>query len=269
MLRVLNRIAEAGMIDLLAQYSRPAGPDTPKYLRVRDLLLRAISNGDLRPGDRLPTEQQIAGTLPISLGTVQRAYSQLVDEGIVVRERGRGSFVARPSAEMQEPWHCRFLDDESGRILPVYPRIISRKLIAPTMKLRQVLGIGSRAGKMLRIDRVINIGEEFDIFSRFYSSARSFPGLAERPVSDLQSANFKAILLDDYGLPIAGFKQSISTVPCPAPAAARISLAVHRPCQLLEVIAFARGRAPVYDQELFIPPTARKLVMDTAYRRSG
>jgi GntR family transcriptional regulator len=257
------------MNDLFARFSVPADSAVPKYLLVRDLLIRAISEGRWRPGDRLPTEQQMAKALPISLGTVQRAYSQLVDEGIVVRSRGRGSFVTRPSAAMQEPWHCRFLDEDSGEILPVYPKIVSRKQVAPNARLRQILAIVDDGEKALRIDRIINIGDEFDIFSRFYSRARSFPSLADRPVAEIESANFKAVLFNDYSLPIAEFKQLVSTVRCPSSLAGRIGLKAGRPCQLLEVVAFARGKAPVYFQELFMAPTERKLLMESAYRRNG
>lgn len=253
------------MNDLMEKYPLPVS-DAPKYLIVRDLLIRAISDGHWRPGDRLPTEQEFVAALPFSLGTVQRAYAKLVEEGIVVRKRGRGSFVTRISAEMREPWHCRFLDLRSKRVLAVYPRIIGRKLVAGTDELRRTLAIVDPHGKILRIDRVINIGQEFDVLSRFYCAARMFPGLAERDIADLETANFKAILLNDYALPVVEFRQYLSTVPVPAGIAPRIGLEPDTACTLLEATAFSGNGAPVYYQELFIPPTPHKLVVETRYR---
>lgn len=253
------------MMDLMKKYPLPVS-SAPKYLIVHDLLIRAISDGHWRPGDRLPTEQEFVAALPFSLGTVQRAYAKLVEQGIVVRKRGRGSFVTRISAEMQEPWHCRFLDPKSSHVLAVYPRIIGRKLIAATSMLKQTLGIGGDKERILRIDRIINIGKEFDVLSRFYCSARKFPGLAERDVADLTTANFKAILLNDYSLPVTDFREYLSTISCPAGIAGSIGLEAGGSCTLLEAIAFTAGDLPVYYQELFIPPSPYKLVVETRYR---
>lgn len=253
------------MNDLMEKYPLPVS-DAPKYLIVRDLLIRAISDGHWRPGDRLPTEQEFVAVLPFSLGTVQRAYAKLVEEGIVVRKRGRGSFVTRMSAEMREPWHCRYLDRHSGRFLAVYPKIIGRKLVAGSEELRRTLAIGEADDRVLRVDRVLNIGQEFDVLSRFYCRAHTFPGLAERDIADLETANFKAILLNDYALPVVEIRQYLSTVPCPAVIAPRIGLEPKAPCTLIEATAFSGNGAPVYYQELFNPPTPCKLVVDTRYR---
>src|SRR4029453_19596950 len=83
--------------------------DAPKYLVLRDAIIGAISSGDWTPGMRLPTEAELAQSLPYSLGTVQKAYGELVKTGLVVRARGRGSFVAPVHRQMAEPWHSRFL----------------------------------------------------------------------------------------------------------------------------------------------------------------
>lgn len=253
------------MNELMEKYPLPVS-HAPKYLIVRDLLIRAISDGHWRPGDRLPTEQEFVDALPFSLGTVQRAYAKLVEEGIVVRKRGRGSFVTRMSAEMREPWHCRFLDPRSKRMLAVYPKIIGRKLVAPDKALRETLAIRTSGGEVLRIDRVIDIGQEFKVASRFFCAARMFPGLAERDLADLETANFKAILLNDYALPVVDFRQYLSTIPCPGGIARRIGLETGAPCTLLEAVAYSGGGAPVYFQELYIPPTRYKLVVETRYR---
>lgn len=253
------------MNDLMEKYPLPVS-DAPKYLIVRDLLIRAISDGHWRPGDRLPTEQEFVAALPFSLGTVQRAYAKLVEEGLVVRKRGKGSFVTRISVEMREPWHCRFLDPASGRVLAVYPRIIGRKLIAGADELRRTLAIEDSADKVLRIDRIISIGKEFDVLSRFYCTARMFPGLADRDVADLETANFKAILLNDYALPVVEFRQYLSTIAAPATIALRIGLKPKASCTLLEATAFSGNGATVYYQELFIPPTHHKLLVETRYR---
>ena len=98
----------------------------PKYQLLRSAIVGAISSGDWTPGMQLPTEAELAQVLPYSLGTIQKAYGELVKTGLVVRARGRGSFVASLQRRMAEPWHCRFVGDD-GTILPIYPRLLGHE----------------------------------------------------------------------------------------------------------------------------------------------
>jgi len=62
--------------------------------------LHAISRGDLRPGDQLPTVREVAVDLSINPNTVNRAYAELERDGILRSTRGLGTFIAEhtPSA---------------------------------------------------------------------------------------------------------------------------------------------------------------------------
>lgn len=64
----------------------------PLYLQIADGLKEQI--GDLDPGARIPSEPQLAKDWGVSRFTVARAVEQLVDEGLITRRQGSGSFVA-------------------------------------------------------------------------------------------------------------------------------------------------------------------------------
>ena len=116
------------MIDVIQSRLGASGTGNgPKYQTLRDAIVDAIASGDWTAGTRLPTEAELAKALPYSLGTVQKAYSELVKNGLVERTRGRGSFVAPLHHQMSEPWHCRFLGDD-GSVLPVYPKLLGHAL---------------------------------------------------------------------------------------------------------------------------------------------
>ena len=66
----------------------------PIYVQLRDQLSALVGRGELAPGARLPTMREVAVALRIDLNTVQRAYSELERDGILVLVRGRGTFVA-------------------------------------------------------------------------------------------------------------------------------------------------------------------------------
>jgi GntR family histidine utilization transcriptional repressor len=66
----------------------------PRYQQLKDLIIQRISSGDLRPNDRVPSENELVETESVSRMTVNRAMRELNDEGYVKRIAGRGTFVA-------------------------------------------------------------------------------------------------------------------------------------------------------------------------------
>ncbi len=98
----------------------------PKYLQLRTALARQISGGEWEAGGKLPPEEKLVTMSGLSLGTVQRALRLLVDDGLLVRKQGMGTFVAAGSAPMNAPfYHCRFVDD-SGELLTLYSKVLRR-----------------------------------------------------------------------------------------------------------------------------------------------
>lgn len=69
---------------------------TPLYHQVRDLLLEEIQGGGISPGERIPSEAELEAKYEISRITVRQAIQSLVQEGLLYRQQGRGTFVARP-----------------------------------------------------------------------------------------------------------------------------------------------------------------------------
>jgi GntR family transcriptional regulator len=67
----------------------------PIYVQLREQIAAALGRGLLAPGERLPTMREVAVALKIDLNTVQRAYGELEQGGLITLERGRGSFVAK------------------------------------------------------------------------------------------------------------------------------------------------------------------------------
>lgn len=74
----------------------PDGDDRPLYQQIAAAVRRAIRDGELAAGDRLPPGRDLAEALDVNLDTVQRAYRLLVDDGLVVSRVGRGTRVVDP-----------------------------------------------------------------------------------------------------------------------------------------------------------------------------
>jgi GntR family transcriptional regulator len=68
----------------------------PLYYQLKQLLAERISKGEWQPGDMLPTEEQLQDQYELSRTTVRQALRELELEGLISRQRGRGTFVSRP-----------------------------------------------------------------------------------------------------------------------------------------------------------------------------
>ncbi|WP_235024892.1 GntR family transcriptional regulator [Caballeronia arvi] len=241
---------------LFAPLTRPDRSGAPKYIRLTNALIDAISAGHWKVGDKLPTEEQLAELTPFSLGTVQRALKNLVDQGIVVRQHGTGSFVAQNDLLLEDPWHCRFLDDDGETLLPVFSKVLERK---------DETGRGPwsehfpKAKNIVRIDRAINVNNEFTVFARFYLDSEKLTSLANAPLPDLNGLNFKTLIAQELHVPLTRITHDVRIETMESPLAEHINVQPGTIGLVMRAAAFMGDAACIYYQEFFIPNTQRRL----------
>lgn len=83
---------------------------TPLYAQLKDSIKQAIKNGQLKPNDKLPTEEEICAEFRISRPVVRQAYKELLDENYIIRFKSRGTFVKEP--EIKSMFFSEFSDIE-------------------------------------------------------------------------------------------------------------------------------------------------------------
>lgn len=96
----------------------------PIYLQIQNYLNRQIISGELAPGVQLPSVRQLAVNVTANVNTVQRALSQMIDEKIVVPQRGRGNFVT-VDVELIEQLKLKLVDEQFAL---VYDQLRALKL---------------------------------------------------------------------------------------------------------------------------------------------
>jgi len=81
--------------------------DLPLYKKIKVEITSTLSSGKLEPDQALPTEEQLSAQYGVSVGTVRRAMSELVAERVLIRQQGRGTFLAPLSGErmLNSFWH--------------------------------------------------------------------------------------------------------------------------------------------------------------------
>lgn len=90
------------MTNLLARAQ--GGPRDPRsavplYVQLRERLRAQIEAGELKPGDRLPTEVELEERYEVSRSTIRQAVGDLQADGLVQRVQGKGTFVASPKIQ--------------------------------------------------------------------------------------------------------------------------------------------------------------------------
>ena len=67
---------------------------SPLYRQIKNLILQALETGEWRPGQSIPSEQELASRFNVSQGTVRKAIDEMAAENLLVRKQGKGTFVA-------------------------------------------------------------------------------------------------------------------------------------------------------------------------------
>jgi GntR family transcriptional regulator len=112
----------------------------PLYQRLRDELASQIVRQVWRPGETIPSENELAERHGIAVGTVRKAIDQLVAEGVLERQQGRGTFVRRARFNSSLFRFFRFQAESGERRVPE-SRILRREVVAGPSAVTSVLAL--------------------------------------------------------------------------------------------------------------------------------
>ncbi|MDA1477004.1 GntR family transcriptional regulator [Bacillus changyiensis] len=87
----------------------------PIYYQIETEIKKLVESANLKPGDLIPSEREFAETYGVSRMTVRQAVNNLVNEGILVRQRGKGTFIAKPKIEQTLEGLTSFSEDMKSR----------------------------------------------------------------------------------------------------------------------------------------------------------
>ena len=90
----------------------------PLYMQIKELFVANISSGRWSPGDVIPSEIQLAQDLGVSQGTVRKAITELVENNVLTRRQGRGTFVAYHNSERALFHFFHIVDNKGRKVLP-------------------------------------------------------------------------------------------------------------------------------------------------------
>jgi GntR family transcriptional regulator len=165
-----------------APVALPPDDGRPLYRRLLDQLRSDLASGRLRPGDLIPPELEIARSHGISRHTVRQAIVELAREGLLLRERGRGTFVAPPPIVRSLASFYSFAHEMKDRGLEFHTRVVHREVRAATPVVADRLDLLAGAPviemELLRLVEGAPVSLEFSI-----TPHERFPGLLTADVT--------------------------------------------------------------------------------------
>ncbi|MBK9704972.1 MAG: GntR family transcriptional regulator [Betaproteobacteria bacterium] len=204
-------------------------PGVALHHQIREDLLLHLRSGKWSPGHEIPSEEALCRHYGVSRGTVRQAISDLVTDGYVERQRGRGTFVSRPKLESGVIGsYSRFLVvgpplDPGGRVL-FCRRIHAAKDVATMMGL-------SAGASLWNLERVrYTEGTPVSLQTSFLPYELC-PELARQ---NLASKHLIDVLRDVYGVQLGSAVEYIDPTVADGYAARHLAIAVRTPLFRIE-----------------------------------
>jgi GntR family transcriptional regulator len=170
---------------------------TRAYERIQQAVLQQIQTRQLKPGDPVASERELARVHSVSPMTARHALAILEREGVVERRPGAGTFVAPPKIHFNKL--MSYTEQMGSRGLAPRSKIILTKIIENEQEVAARLGL-PMASRIVKIERVRYSADEPFALETCYLPANEFSGMVEAP---LARTSLFATLEHDYGVEIA------------------------------------------------------------------
>lgn len=247
---------------LLAKLDR-SGP--PAYAQIEDRVAEAIAAGELKPGDRLPSERELATRLNVSRMTLRQALDSLARRGLVRRSVGRrgGTFVAEPKIERDLSAPAGLTQQLRRQGHRAGARVVSAGQIRAGRQAADALSIpeGALTHEIVRLR--FSDGEPLALERSIFPAER-FPGLLDGPLD----GSLYEILEDRYATRLVRTVERLEPVVADKHEASLLEGKAGMPLLLVERRAFGEDRAPVeWARDLFRGDRTRVIVESGAVDR--
>jgi len=144
----------------------------PLYYQLQEVLRSGIARGEWHQGQRIPTETELCARYRVSRITVRQAVTALVNEGLLYRSRGRGTYVAVPRVSHVVSELVSFTEEMTQRGLVATSRLLEVRVEEPSERFREPLGLGD-GEKVIRIKRLrLGDGEPMALQTAYLSHDR-------------------------------------------------------------------------------------------------
>ncbi len=228
-------------------------------------MLREIESGRWKPGDRIPTEDDLSAQFEVSKITVRNALRELAALGYIRREQGRGTFVQRPRLQEGPRALTSFSDEMRRHGMLAASQVLERGPVAAPAPIAEVLGIGP-GDTLFRLRRLrLADNEPMGIQTAFIPLAL-VPGIGEL---DFAGASLYRVLQERFGLAPVRARETHTAVPLGAAEARWLRQPPGAPAMAAERIAFLADDRPLEYVQSIMRGDRYKVVLDLVRPPAG
>src|SRR5579871_6152927 len=214
---------------------------TPAYKKIQNVIRRRIEGGQLKIGDAVDSERELARIHGVSLMTARHALADLEREGVVERRRGAGTFVAPPKIHFNKL--TSFTENMASRGLSANSNVLRCSIIDNEQEIAARLVLPPTA-PLVRVERLRLAASEPFAVETCYLSAEQFHGLSR---AALQRGSLFGILEHEYGVQLAYADEEIDATSADAKTAELMALKQGAPLlRVRQVIYSTKGTPALY-----------------------
>ncbi len=220
----------------------------PLYIQIEGDVRDRIVRGEWAPGQKIPSEKSLNDLFGVSRMTVRGVLNTLVDEGLLYRVPGKGTFVSESKIEARSPAYQGIREQLEGMGLETETELLALETISPDEHLREKLGLDYDIPVYKILRRRLVRGVPVSLH-RSYIPTTLAPGLDEH---DVVGEQLCVILEGEYFLKPAVTREKLEAVGAYAEEASLLDLPGGSPILLLEdSISDAMGRIFEYSKICF------------------
>jgi GntR family transcriptional regulator len=214
----------------------------PFYFQLSELFEQEIVSGRWRPGLRIPSEPTIAEHFGLSRTTIRQALGRLEQEGLILRRKGQGTFVAE---SQPRTWLLQssagFFQEEVERMGRQVTSVVLRTTVRGALPGWAVAALGLAGAEGATLERVRSI----DGLVAMYNVNHLPPGLAELvlPLDDPNESLY-ARIKDRAGIEAAGGRRVLEAVRAEERLAQLLEVPVGSPLIFIESMTWDRNLRP-------------------------
>ena len=180
---------------------------TPMYVQIEEYLKRRILQGEFAIGTAIPSERELTDMLGVSRMTVRQSITNLVNEGLLYRERGRGTYVSSPKVEQALSGLTSFTEDMIARGMTPSNKLISFERVLPTVDIAQGLQL-NEDDEVFVVERIRYADDKPMAIERTYIPVKLVPELDR----DALSGSFYVFIEKNSELKISRASQHMEAV---------------------------------------------------------
>lgn len=215
----------------------------PYYLQLKQTLTRRIEAGEWGAGDLIPSEAELGKTFEVSRTVVRQALNEMTHEGLVVRQKGKGTFVAQPKIASRGLVQSLegFYQDMAERGVQVVTQVLEQSLIPASQEVAANLELEPMA-PVVQLKRLRFVDDEPIVLVASYLPYQLCQGVIE---ADLERGSLYEFLENECGLTIGRGWRSIEAVAADAVTADHLAVESGAPLMRLRSVSYTADGTPL------------------------